>query len=101
MIQRDTLRQPIRTTRGVISADTPRMNRTLKMLLPTTLPMAMSLLPWIAEPTETATSGALVQKATIVSPTTSGETPQDSASRLLPRTSSSAPMTRAPRPRQK
>ena len=68
------------TTSGVISADRPRMKSTLKMLLPTTLPMAMSVLPSSTAPTDTATSGALVPKATIVRPTTSGEMPKDSAS---------------------
>lgn len=33
------------TTSGAISALMPRMNKTLKMLLPTTLPMAMSVFP--------------------------------------------------------
>ncbi len=32
-------------TSGVIKAETPRMNRTLKMLLPTTLPMERSACP--------------------------------------------------------
>jgi hypothetical protein len=56
------------------------MNSTLKMLLPTTLPMAMSVLPSSTAPTLTATSGALVPKATMVSPTTSGLMPNDKAS---------------------
>jgi len=43
-------------TRGAIRAVRPRMNSTLKMLLPTTLPTAMSLLPRRAAPTETAVS---------------------------------------------
>jgi primosomal protein N' (replication factor Y) len=57
--------------------------------------VAMSVLPLSAAPTETATSGALVPAATIVRPTTSGEIPNDSASREAPRTSNSAPMTSA------
>jgi hypothetical protein len=61
------------TTSGAIRALMPRMNSTLKMLLPTTLPMAMSVLPSSTAPTLTATSGALVPKATMVSPTTSGQ----------------------------
>jgi hypothetical protein len=86
------------TTSGVISADRPRMNSTLKMLLPTTLPTARSVWPDSAAPTDTATSGALVPKATTVSPTTSGDRPNDSASFDAPRTSSSAPATRPTRP---
>ena len=68
------------------------------MLLPTTLPIAMSTLPPWAAPTETAISGALVPNATTVSPTTSGETPNESASRLAPRTSASAPATSSTSP---
>ncbi len=88
-------------TSGAIRADTPRMNSTLKMLLPTTLPTAMSLLPWSTAPTETAVSGALVPKATTVRPTTSGEMPKETASLAAPRTSSEAPATRAISPRMK
>ena len=74
------------------------MNSTLKMLLPTTLPRAMSAWPESAAPTLTASSGALVPNATTVSPTTSGEMPKPTASREAPRTSSSAPATRMMRP---
>jgi len=83
----------------VIKAETPRMNRTLKMLLPTTLPMAMSTWPDQADCTDTAISGALVPKATTVRPTTRGEIPNDRDSLEAPRTSASAPATRAIRPR--
>ena len=69
------------------------MNSTLKMLLPTTLPMAMSVLPSSTAPTLTAISGALVPRATMVRPTTSGLMPNDSASLDAPRTSRLAPMT--------
>ena len=77
------------------------MKSTLKMLLPTTLPIAMSVWPSSTAPTDTAISGALVPKATTVSPTTSGEMPKDSASREAPRTSRSAPTTSAARPAMK
>ena len=89
------------TTSGAISALMPRMNSTLKMLLPTTLPMAMSVLPSSTAPTLTATSGALVPKATMVSPTTSGLMPNDRASLDAPRTSTLAPMTSRIRPPRK
>jgi hypothetical protein len=45
----------------------------------------------MAAPTETATSGELVPKATMVKPTTSGEMPHDNARREDPRTRASAP----------
>jgi hypothetical protein len=73
------------TTSGAMIADRPRMNSTLKMLLPTTLPSAMSTWPPHAERTETASSGALVPKATMVRPNTSGEMPNDKASFEAPR----------------
>jgi len=88
------------TSSGVISAEMPRISSTLAMLLPTTLPIARSGLPASAEPTDTAISGALVPKATTVRPTTSGETPKETARREAPRTSTSAPMTRVARPRR-
>ena len=71
----------------------------LAMLLPSTLPIARSGLPSSAAPTDTATSGALVPKATTVRPITSGEMPHDSAMREAPRTKASAPAMRAMRPR--
>ena len=61
----------------------------------------MSASPFNAEPTDTAISGALVPNATMVRPMTSGEMPNDSASRDAPRTSSSAPATSAPSPSTK
>ncbi len=87
------------TISGVISAEAPSMNSTLKMLLPTTLPIAMSAWPDQADCTDTAISGALVPNATTVRPTTSGEMPNDSDRREAPRTRSSAPATRAISPR--
>ncbi len=86
------------TSSGVISAEMPRISSTLAMLLPTTLPIARSGLPASAEPTDTAISGALVPKATTVRPTTSGDTPKETASREAPRTSTSAPTTSTARP---
>ena len=75
------------------------MNSTLKILLPTTLPSAISTWPDQADCTDTAISGALVPKATTVRPTTSGEMPKEIASFEAPRTSSSAPTTRAISPK--
>lgn len=58
----------------------------------------MSTWPDQADCTDTAISGALVPKATTVSPTTSGEMPKAMASLDAPRTSNSAPSTRAINP---
>ncbi len=55
---------------GVVSEAKPTMRRALKMLLPTTLPMAMSALPSRALTKLTKNSGIEVPKPTIVSPMT-------------------------------
>ena len=57
-------------TIGAKSAVQPTIIKVLKMLLPTTLPMAMSALPFRAEDMLTVSSGADVPKATMVSPIT-------------------------------
>jgi len=56
------------TIKGVIMAESPNIKSTLKMLLPTTFPTAMSARPDSDDATETASSGALVPNATTVSP---------------------------------
>ena len=61
------------TCRGTMAAVQPRINRTLKMFDPTTLPIARSGLPLKAESTLTVSSGAEVPKATIVRPITKFE----------------------------
>ena len=58
------------TAIGANSAVQPTIISVLKILLPTTLPMAISALPFRAEDTLTVNSGADVPKATIVSPIT-------------------------------
>ena len=55
---------------GATSAVQPTIIRALKVLLPTTLPMEMSALPFRADDTLTASSGAEVPKATMVRPMT-------------------------------
>lgn len=57
-------------TIGAKSAVHPTIINVLNMLLPTTLPMAISALPFRADATLTVSSGAEVPKATIVSPIT-------------------------------
>ena len=68
------------------------------MLLPITLPTAMSAWPAQAELRPTASSGELVPNATTVRPTTRGEMPSAIASRDAPRTSSSAPASSTANP---
>ena len=74
---------------------TPRM---LKMLLPTTLPIAISCLPLKLARTEVTSSGADVPRATMVRPITSSLRPRERASADEPETSHSAPMARATTP---
>jgi hypothetical protein len=56
--------------------DSPSTPRRLKVLLPTTLPTAMSRSPRTAAMTEVATSGSEVPAATMVSPTTTSLIPR-------------------------
>ncbi len=81
----------LETTNGTINAESPKMKSTLKILLPTTLPKAMSAFPAQAAWTETANSGELVPKATTVNPITKGEIFIAAANLDAPRTSSSPP----------
>ena len=60
---------------GANIAVMPIMARTLKMLLPTTLPIASSALPLMADTMLMTSSGADVPKATTVNPMTSSDTP--------------------------
>src|SRR5574341_658742 len=68
------------------------------MLLPTTLPRTTAVLSARHDRTLTASSGALVPKATTVRSTTSGGMPSTSASREAPRTRPCAPSTRIASP---
>ena len=86
------------TVSGRIRADTPKMSRMLAMLLPTTLPRAMSLLPLTPAEILTNSSGADVPKATTVSPTAVGDTCSPLASRAAPSTKRSAPLIRTTKP---
>lgn len=69
----------------------PRMKRTLNILLPTTLPRAISGCPLKVDCKLTASSGELVPNDTTVKPTTRGEIPSEEAMRDAPLTSKSAP----------
>lgn len=52
--------------KGYIIADIPRINKILAMLLPTTLPIAISGVPLNIASTETVISGIEVPKPTII-----------------------------------
>ena len=86
------------TVRGTIIAERPKIKRTLKILLPTTLPSAISACPAKAPPILTASSGALVPNATTVKPTIRGEMPRADAAFDEPLTNISAPTMRKIKP---
>ena len=69
------------------------------MLLPTTFPIEISVECCTADVTETASSGALVPNATIVSPITKGEMRHFFAIPAPPSTNQSAPFTKSASPR--
>ena len=75
-----------------MTAATPINSRTLMMLLPMTLPRRMSVLPLMSEEKDTASSGAPVPKATMVSPMRSLLTLKLAATDEAPSTSQSAPL---------
>jgi hypothetical protein len=77
--------------RGVTTADNPKIIRTLKILLPTALPKAISPCPVALDITLTASSGALVPKATTVNPIINGDIPNAAADFAAPLTNASAP----------
>ena len=69
---------------GENNAHTPKMRKVLKMFEPTTLPMAMSVWPPIAEITLIVNSGIDVPTATTVSPTINCGTRSRSANATEP-----------------
>ena len=70
---------------GRMTAASPRMNVTLKMFEPTTLPMATASFPRRAAIRLTASSGTEVPAATTVSPMTAGVTRASVARVTAPR----------------
>ena len=68
------------------------------MLLPITLPRSMSVLPFMSEVIDTASSGAPVPKATMVRPTNCFDTLKCEATDEAPDTSQSAPLIRKTKP---
>ena len=76
---------------GLNMADNPSTRAMLQILLPTTFPTAIMLLPWIEEIRLTTSSGADVPNATTVKPMTIGLTPKLRARLEDPFTNHSAP----------
>ena len=68
------------------------------MLLPITLPRSISVLPFMSEVIDTASSGAPVPKATMVRPTNCFDTLKCEATDDEPDTSQSAPLIRKTKP---
>ena len=83
---------------GRMRAVTPRISRVFMMFEPTTLPMAMSALPWKAPMKLTTISGAEVPMPTMVRPMTNSLRPKRRAMPEAPSTSQSAPNTMRARP---
>ena len=76
---------------GSTTAVTPTIINTLKMLLPTTLPIAISVLPLKEDMRLTMSSGAEVPNATIVKPITRSLTPHYLATAAEPSVRQLAP----------
>jgi len=86
------------TVSGAITAASPRITNTLKILLPTTLPTTIPGSARAAAMIPVTSSGALVPKETTVRPITNGLIPSARAADAAPRTSNSAPATSKARP---
>ena len=83
---------------GHSTADNPATTSRLNTLEPSTLPTAISLAPCKAAVRLTASSGADVPKATMVRPTSKGDTPSRRAKADAPATNLSAPHTSSAKP---
>ena len=79
----------------------PRIKKTLEILLPSTLPMAISVLPLALATMLTNSSGVEVPKATTVSPMTRSETLNFLEIAEAPSTSRSAPLMSKTNPSRK
>ncbi len=67
------------TTTGVIKAETPNTKKILKILEPTTLPIAISTFFFLTATIEVASSGREVPIETMVNPITRSDNPKDCA----------------------
>ena len=85
------LNVPFVTLIGTIAAVQPTIIKALNILLPTTLPIAISELPFKADTTLTVNSGAEVPNATIVSPITKLEILKRLATEAAPSVKALAP----------
>ena len=83
---------------GRMTAPMPIRRRMFKMLLPMTLPRSTSEVLLRSEANETASSGALVPKATMVSPMRSLETLKCEAAEDAPSIIQSAPLIKMTKP---
>ena len=81
--------------RGMFAANVvaPRTNVKLAMIDPTTFPIPRSMSPLTAAVVETAISGMLVPKPTMIAPTTTADTPNLVAKSLEDSTKKSADLT--------
>ncbi len=86
------------TLMGQMRAATPISSKTLMILLPITLPRSISVEPDARELIATASSGALVPKATTVRPMRVFDTLKLAAIEDAPDTSQSAPLMRKMNP---
>ena len=86
------------TITGLIKAQIPIIKRIFKILLPITFPSTISALLEIIDLTETANSGALVPKATIVRPISIFDNLKFCAKDAAPSTKTSAPLIKITKP---
>ena len=86
------------TSIGVITADTPRIKNVLKILEPTTFPIAISVFFLKAATTEVASSGKDVPKETTVTEITLSEIPKFLAKSTAESTINFPPKTRRIKP---
>ena len=86
------------TITGLIKAQIPIIKRIFKILLPITFPSTISALLETIDLTETANSGALVPKATIVRPINIFDNLKFCAKDAAPSTKTSAPLIKITKP---
>ena len=70
IIKLKSIQTSLPTVNGLITPDTPKINKILKILDPITLPKAISFSPFFAATALVTSSGSEVPTATTVNPTT-------------------------------
>ena len=83
---------------GYMAAEIPSINKMLAILLPITLPMAISEFPLKLETRFTKSSGVEVPKETMVNPITRFDNPNFFPREVEPRTKKSAPLIKTTKP---